>query len=285
MQKIKKLIFLVFENINFFLRKFFLLIEYDFEIKYKKREQVTKNKLNLNIGAGKYEIENFISLDFYSDHYYQDKNKFFNKRVKYDLREDKLPYQDNTVDNIYCSHVIEHIEDNYVKKFINESFRVLKPNGVLRIACPDGKFLFNVSTFSNDYWNWRKKGSFSKKKRFLTDWNKIEQLDYLIREFSTPFCRFYNNKINNDLPDNTELKKLNYKEFINILRNKLTFRHEHPGDHINVFDYEILYNFAKNSGFKHVIESKKQGSVSIDMQGLEFDKTEPQMSLYVEMIK
>ena len=72
------------------------------------------------------------------------------------MRKDSLPYADESVDNIYCSHVIEHIENQYVDKFIMESYRVLKKGGGLRIACPDAEFLFEVSSFVNDYWNWRK---------------------------------------------------------------------------------------------------------------------------------
>ena len=31
--------------------------------------------------------------------------------------------------------------------------RVLKKNGVFRIVCPDAKFLYEVATFKNEYWN------------------------------------------------------------------------------------------------------------------------------------
>ena len=75
------------------------------------------------------------------------KNKFLEERVEYDLRKDDLPFKNNIIDNIYASHILEHIEDIYVIKFLKESFRVLKPSGVLRIVCPDAKFLFNVSSF------------------------------------------------------------------------------------------------------------------------------------------
>ena len=157
---------------------------YNLTIQYSKINISKNSQLNLNIGAGKYVINNFKSLDFYSKHYYPNKEKFQEERVEYNLRNDKIPFQDNSVDNIYASHIMEHIEEKYVIEFIKETYRVLKPSGVLRIACPDGKFLFNISSFKNDYWNWRKKGSFSNKQRFTTEWSSIDQYDYLIRELT-----------------------------------------------------------------------------------------------------
>jgi len=146
-------------------------------------------------------------------------------------------------------------------------------------------FLYNVSRFSNDFWSWRKKGSFSNLKRYHTNFEEIEQYDYLIRELSTPNCRFYNNKIINNLPNNSELKKLDYDELKKKLLNGLTFRDEFPGDHINFHDFDSLYKKGIKAGFSQILESKKNGSVSVAMQGSEFDKKTPQMSLYIEMIK
>lgn len=267
------------------LKKIFSLFGYRLDITYSKKNHQRPDLLNLNIGAGGYIIENFKSLDFYSEHYYPNKEKFLKNRIEYDLRNDKIPFENESVDNIYASHIIEHIEDKFVFKFISESFRVLKPNGVLRIVCPDAKFLFNISGFANHYWYWRKIGSFSNKERYETNWDTLEQYDYLIREFSTPNCRFYNNKIIKNFPSIKELKELNYNDFKDILKKDLKFRNEHPGDHINIHDFESLYNTGILVGFSKVIESKKNGSVSIVMQGDEFDKTSPQMSLYVDMIK
>ena len=76
--------------------------------------------------------------------------------VHYDIRSDALPYDDETVSNVYASHVIEHVESEHVERFLVEAHRVLKPGGVLRIACPDARFLYEVSSFENDYWKWRR---------------------------------------------------------------------------------------------------------------------------------
>ena len=143
------------------------------------------------MAAGKREIDGFVSLDFFSSYYYGSRKAFEKSgRVEYDLRGDSLPYDDKTVDNIYISHAIEHVEPKYVEQFIAESFRVLKPKGVLRIVCPDAKFLFEVSQFDNDYWNCKKK-LLENNKIYSCNLDEVTISDYLVNELSTPKMRFY----------------------------------------------------------------------------------------------
>ena len=49
----------------------------------------------------------------------------------------RLPLKNNSVDFIYCSHVLEHVEYWQSKNILKECRRVLKRNGVLRIVLPD----------------------------------------------------------------------------------------------------------------------------------------------------
>jgi SAM-dependent methyltransferase len=56
--------------------------------------------------------------------------------VVHDLRNG-IPYPDNTVDAVYHSHVIEHIDRSFVEAFMREVWRVLKPGGIQRIVAPD----------------------------------------------------------------------------------------------------------------------------------------------------
>ena len=48
-----------------------------------------------------------------------------------------IPFQENSFDLVYHSHVLEHFSKQDGAKFISECFRVLKPGGILRIAIPD----------------------------------------------------------------------------------------------------------------------------------------------------
>lgn len=48
-----------------------------------------------------------------------------------------ISMKDNSVDVIFCSHVIEHIPQIKIVDVFNEFNRVLKPGGILRILTPD----------------------------------------------------------------------------------------------------------------------------------------------------
>ena len=54
----------------------------------------------------------------------------------HDLRKG-IPFGDATVDVVYSSHVLEHIQRGDARLFVQEMFRVLKPGGIIRIVVPD----------------------------------------------------------------------------------------------------------------------------------------------------
>lgn len=58
------------------------------------------------------------------------------KLVAHDLRKG-IPYADNSVDVVYHSHMLEHIDRDGVPAFLKEVRRVLKEGGVHRIVVPD----------------------------------------------------------------------------------------------------------------------------------------------------
>lgn len=56
--------------------------------------------------------------------------------VVHDLREG-IPFEDESVDAVYHSHLLEHLDRDDVDEFMREVKRVLVPGGVHRISCPD----------------------------------------------------------------------------------------------------------------------------------------------------
>ncbi len=83
----------------------------------------------LNLGCGlHYSIEKeWTNLDFVSS----SENVAAHNLLK------GIPFDDNTYDLVYHSHVLEHFSRLNGSKFIKECYRVLRPGGVLRIAVPD----------------------------------------------------------------------------------------------------------------------------------------------------
>lgn len=75
----------------------------------------------------------------------------------------RLPFQDNSVDVIYASHLIAYFDRLEIIPIFKEWFRVLKKGGILRIATPDFRImaklyiekLYPLSTFTGPlYGRW-----------------------------------------------------------------------------------------------------------------------------------
>lgn len=49
----------------------------------------------------------------------------------------RIPLPDNSVEVLYTSHMIEHLDREEAKLFLKEACRVLTPSGIIRIAVPD----------------------------------------------------------------------------------------------------------------------------------------------------
>ena len=81
--------------------------------------------MKLNLGCGGLAVPGFIGVDLYDDR----------AEVKMDIKA--LTYEDNSVDEIFSSHVIEHFDFWEAIKVLKEWHRVLKPGGILDIETPD----------------------------------------------------------------------------------------------------------------------------------------------------
>lgn len=98
------------------------------------------NKIKLHLGCGERFIPGFIHIDA---------RKF--SHIDYVTSVDKLEmFEDNSVDLIYACHLLEHFRRNQTQDVLKEWFRVLKPNGILRLAVPDFEKLIEVYLKYND---------------------------------------------------------------------------------------------------------------------------------------
>jgi SAM-dependent methyltransferase len=109
-----------------------------------------KTVQKINLGCGAQIVDGWINVD-YSVGAKMAKIPFFSainrvlkifstewdKRIfLHDLRK-PFPWADSTADVIYSSHTLEHLSREDGLNFLKESFRVLKPGGVIRILVPD----------------------------------------------------------------------------------------------------------------------------------------------------
>jgi SAM-dependent methyltransferase len=52
-----------------------------------------------------------------------------------------IPFAPDSVDAVYHSHVLEHLDRAVARGFLEETLRVLRPGGICRIVVPDFEFL------------------------------------------------------------------------------------------------------------------------------------------------
>lgn len=104
--------------------------------------------MKLNIGCGKDLKEGYVNLDVvdYGGNKIHDLNKF------------PYPFEENTFDEIYASHILEHL-DNF-HDTVTELYRIAKHDGIIIVYAPfflntkyfgepDHKIPFSIRTFDN----------------------------------------------------------------------------------------------------------------------------------------
>lgn len=114
-----------------------------------------RKEVNVNLGCGPDGLEGWVNIDWgwlpilsklpllrtflikiklLNSNY----DKHWPKIVLHDLRLG-IPLESNSVDWIYNSNFIEHLDKYQVKKLLIDSWRVLKKTGQLRLVVPDLK--------------------------------------------------------------------------------------------------------------------------------------------------
>lgn len=126
----------------------------------------------LNVGCGTEIKEGYVNLDFV---------KQPGVDVVHDMNKFPWPFKDNTFDEVYGSHIFEHVED--LIKTMKEIHRISKKGALLRLrgphfSCgvsyrdPTHKRMFSYFTFDyfckqRDYYKRREDGLFKVKYRKL----------------------------------------------------------------------------------------------------------------------
>lgn len=160
----------------------------------------------LNLGCGTSYNNDWINIDFKSN----DSNV-----IEYNLL-DGIPLKEESVDVVYHSHVLEHFNKNGGVSFLKECYRVLRPNGIIRIAVPDleviaREYLKNLEI--------AKSGNHLDKLNY--DWIKLEMLDQLARHKSGGAMMDYLK--NPNLPNEEYIVSRLGQEVIDIRKNLLEY--------------------------------------------------------------
>ena len=108
------------------------------------------NKLHL--GCGITVLHGWINTDLYPQS---------NDIIYLDVTDPPYPVIDEDIDYIFQEHLIEHLTYEQGSVMLNECYRIMKPNGKIRISTPDLQFLIDLysqeSKLHKEYINWASK--------------------------------------------------------------------------------------------------------------------------------
>lgn len=106
-------------------RRFFRIAKLRRIAKRHWRELEKKEQIKLEVGSGRKLGKNgWTTVDFYG------------ADINYDLRRG-IPLPDSSVDSIYSSHLLEHMQYKDLLSFLQECRRVLKRDGIFSVCVPD----------------------------------------------------------------------------------------------------------------------------------------------------
>lgn len=101
--------------------------------------------IKLNLGSGSIKLPDYTNVDFFVK----------GVDLEHDLRT-PLPFPDNSVDEIRASHLVEHFSRLEWEKVRKDWARVIKPNGIIEIYCPDMDIVcdFFINNEEDIKWDW-----------------------------------------------------------------------------------------------------------------------------------
>ena len=83
--------------------------------------------MKLDLGCGQHKREGFIGVDSFA---------FEGVDTVCNLGKAQWPFEDSSVEEVHCSHMLEHLTASERVHFINELYRVLKPAARATIITP-----------------------------------------------------------------------------------------------------------------------------------------------------
>ena len=97
-------------------------------------EELIPDWFGVTIWNGKFRLLNKIGIQAGIDIYQH--AEYGGKVINWDVNKG-LPFADESVSNIFCSHFIEHLSYTEALRYFKEVYRILKPGGIIRFICPD----------------------------------------------------------------------------------------------------------------------------------------------------
>jgi predicted SAM-dependent methyltransferase len=97
---------------------------------------------HLHLGCGPNYLDGFVNIDA---------NPMNRLDLWLDVRNG-LPYRSNSIDSIYSTHMFEHFFDGELRRLLRECFRVLRPEGGIRLIVPNLSSAIKAYTDRDSAW-------------------------------------------------------------------------------------------------------------------------------------
>lgn len=207
------------------------------------------------------------------------------------LREGRLPWDSDSLELLYTSHLIEHLPSGAADGLFQEIYRVLKPGGVARFVCPD------LAKLRDAY-----------ERQDLEFFLQPAVEEYLrayirIGEFPEDALLLHNNLLRTHAsygdtgegpyapPEQVAekyaaLDRYRFAEWCVSLLDPERLQPDRPWGHVNAWDYPKLRGVLLQAGFASVRESSFGASRVPELRDPRFDLARHKwISLYVEAQK
>jgi predicted SAM-dependent methyltransferase len=123
----------------------------------------------LNLGCGNHHHPDWVNVDFHATGA---------GVIAHNLNKG-IPFENNSFDVVYHSHLIEHFPKSYAPVFLKECHRVLKNSGIIRVVVPDLEQIVRWYLLLLE-----KSVSGDKEAQNKYEWIMLELFDQMVRNYS-----------------------------------------------------------------------------------------------------
>ncbi len=231
----------------------------------------------LNFGSGAFNHKRWQNFDYpgISEYYKNLLGKIGKDYIPIDLNKDKLkiPFDNNSVELIYFSHVLEHLNKKKGIHLFKEFNRILKPGGIVRVVLPHtDKTIFFSSLID-------KQQNINNSEKELSTSSSISHTFYQVANLSNSELL----KISRE--NDFKLEKIESK-LLDINPKLGIFDPQNPDFHISYWNEERIIKLSEETGFSKIYPLLRGHTFADPFKNLcTFDISEPHLSMYFELIK
>lgn len=257
------------------------------------KDSIEKKKF-YNIGAGSFKHPFWTNIDFKSDWY--EESLLNSNFINFDLFSSKnFPIEENSAEIVYSSHTLEHINDQAAQNLLNEAYRILKKNGILRLTMPDIDLEYRAC-LENDKNYFYMIDMYSKAEHYnrikiRNPMNTYSLKQIFLYRFAAQASELHIDNLVPKISDTEFAEIFSTMPFAEALdyctsRCSIDVQKQYPGNHINWWNETKTKKMLKTAGFTNNYRSGFGQSFSPILRNTDFfDNTHPKLSLFIEAKK